>query len=343
MPVSRDLPRYVERVRAKGHDYYWLRLNGRRVRRLHATPGTPEFWSEYAAALAIFRAPSPKRETFEEGTLGWLIAEYKRSSYYTSKGAKTRISYDRELARLAPIRAFRAEDIRRRHINVIRDGLAATPRTQQLFGQVCSLLFAWGIEERELEMTNPAARMSRDGEARSYVPWTEAQMAQFEASLPPRHLLAAYMVARYTGPRRADITGLKRSHDDGKGLTIAGSKTSNPVWVPTHPDLRAYLDALPPALTLIADEAGRPVTPDRLTHDMRAWLDGIGLEGLHLHGLRHTAGKTLADLGCTMHEIAAVLGHKTMQMVQRYTKGADQKRLATAAILKMTSAGGKRD
>ena len=36
----------------------------------------------------------------------------------------------------------------------------------------------------------------------------------------------------------------------------------------------------------------------------------------------------LADAGCTAHEIAAISGHKTLKEVVRYTKGADQARLA---------------
>jgi len=40
----------------------------------------------------------------------------------------------------------------------------------------------------------------------------------------------------------------------------------------------------------------------------------------------------LADAGCTTHELAAISGHKTLSEVERYTKGADQARLARAAM-----------
>ena len=46
------------------------------------------------------------------------------------------------------------------------------------------------------------------------------------------------------------------------------------------------------------------------------------------HGLRKAACTRLADAGCTAHEIAAISGHKTLKEVERYTKGADQARLA---------------
>jgi integrase len=48
--------------------------------------------------------------------------------------------------------------------------------------------------------------------------------------------------------------------------------------------------------------------------------------------LRKAACTRLADAGCTAHEIAAISGHKTLSEVQRYTRGADQARLARAAM-----------
>ncbi|NOU07396.1 MAG: tyrosine-type recombinase/integrase, partial [Hyphomicrobiaceae bacterium] len=119
---------------------------------------------------------------------------------------------------------------------------------------------------------------------------------------------------------------------------IKGSKSDTPNYVRAHDTLKAYLDTLPPTLTIIADELGRPIRPERLSKDMRRHLNQIGLPHLHLHGLRHAAGAALADAGCSSKEIAAVLGHKTLQMVEKYTKGAEQRRLADQAIVKLQKA-----
>jgi len=40
----------------------------------------------------------------------------------------------------------------------------------------------------------------------------------------------------------------------------------------------------------------------------------------------------LAEAGATVHEIAAISGHKTLGEVQRYTKAVDQARLADQAL-----------
>ena len=47
------------------------------------------------------------------------------------------------------------------------------------------------------------------------------------------------------------------------------------------------------------------------------------------------AGRRLADAGCTPREIIAVLDHKMLAEAERYTRDADQLRLAGAAITKL--------
>jgi hypothetical protein len=48
-----------------------------------------------------------------------------------------------------------------------------------------------------------------------------------------------------------------------------------------------------------------------------------------------TAARRLAEAGCTEHEIAAITGHASLREITRYTKAADQKRLAAAAMEKV--------
>ena len=67
----------------------------------------------------------------------------------------------------------------------------------------------------------------------------------------------------------------------------------------------------------------------------RRELKRLGIRGLVFHGLRATAATRLAEAGATDRELMAILGHRSARMVTRYTRGADQKRLATAAITKL--------
>ena len=50
------------------------------------------------------------------------------------------------------------------------------------------------------------------------------------------------------------------------------------------------------------------------------------------HGLRKAALRRLAEHGATSKEMQAVSGHKTLTEIERYTRQADQQRLARAAI-----------
>ncbi len=50
------------------------------------------------------------------------------------------------------------------------------------------------------------------------------------------------------------------------------------------------------------------------------------------HGLRKAAAGRRAEAGCSANEIAAITGHASLEEVARYTKAAEQKKLARSAM-----------
>ena len=60
----------------------------------------------------------------------------------------------------------------------------------------------------------------------------------------------------------------------------------------------------------------------------------MGGLGLSFHGLRYAAAGQLAEMGVSLKGIAAITGHKSLSMLQRYTRGAEQRALGDAAILR---------
>jgi integrase len=52
------------------------------------------------------------------------------------------------------------------------------------------------------------------------------------------------------------------------------------------------------------------------------------------HGLRKAAARRLAEAGCSSKQIAAITGHKSLAEIERYTRAADQERLAVEAVEK---------
>jgi integrase len=61
-----------------------------------------------------------------------------------------------------------------------------------------------------------------------------------------------------------------------------------------------------------------PQKPIDLRAPWEAALKKAGIDDFRFHDLRHSAASYLAMNGASMAEIAEVLGHKTLQMVQRY-------------------------
>jgi integrase len=45
----------------------------------------------------------------------------------------------------------------------------------------------------------------------------------------------------------------------------------------------------------------------------------VGLKDLHFHDLRHEAITRLFEKGFNVMEVGSISGHKTLQMLQRYT------------------------
>lgn len=62
---------------------------------------------------------------------------------------------------------------------------------------------------------------------------------------------------------------------------------------------------------------------------------GMVESGLSFHGLRHTVGTRLAEAGCDSRTIAAILGQQTTAMADHYSRRADRRHLAEAAIEKL--------
>ena len=118
---------------------------------------------------------------------------------------------------------------------------------------------------------------------------------------------------------------------------VIQQKTGAELYVPIAPELDAAMKACPAkGLSLIGDANGRPLKRDALSHLMRVAIREAGLPPRCVsHGLRKAAMRRLAEEDATAKQIAAVSGHKTLKEVERYTKAADQKKLARAAMDKL--------
>jgi integrase len=95
-------------------------------------------------------------------------------------------------------------------------------------------------------------------------------------------------------------------------------------------------------MTFVQTQRGTPFQPKAFTQFFAKACDDAGLPcECTFHGLRKAACRRLAEAGCTVHEIAAISGHASLREVERYTKAADQTRLARAAIERQAMAAVK--
>ena len=127
-------------------------------------------------------------------------------------------------------------------------------------------------------------------------------------------------------------------------IRLTQKKTTTPLVIPVHPALKVELDTWKQdrvvGTTILANKFGRPWQDSNLSKqlgDALAKIEGFPA-GKNIHGLRKLAAVNLAQCGCSLHEIGAITGHKSLAMIQLYTAAVDQERLAEAAIIRLSDA-----
>src|SRR5262249_35940520 len=101
-----------------------------------------------------------------------------------------------------------------------------------------------------------------------------------------------------------------------------------------HPDLSALLAEWPKTqVVILPSRKGGSYRSKSFGNFMAKNIEQAGLaERCVAHGLRKAAARRLAEAGCSTKEIASITGHRSLKEIERYTKAAEQKKLATAAI-----------
>jgi integrase len=269
-----------------------------------------------------------------------LIRQWQRSPEWEKLKPATQASYSHHLRILSPVAHVRVADIKRRDVLAVRDAVAKErgQGTAVAFISTCSALFAWAIDRQWIE-SNPASRCLKGLVKGTLRAWSaeEAEIAMRELSEPLRRVV---VLALFTGQRRGDLCKMRWADYDGTSIRLVQQKTGVSLTIPVHPRLQSELTqwaTVKTALTILTDPNGRPWHPPRLSQAFPAALARIGLSNdLNVHGLRKRAATALAEAGCSAHEIAAVTGHKTLEMVAHYTRPVDQHRLASAAVVRLT-------
>ncbi|EME71426.1 integrase [Paramagnetospirillum caucaseum] len=318
-----------------GHFYY--RRSGRYWGRLPGVPGSVEFATEYARLNASFDAPS--KAPVVPGTFDAVVTAYLRSGEYRKNlKEKTREAYRYDLDILRKrFGKFRIDDIEIKHVLKMRDYFADKPGKANTLVRTMRVVFGWAIG-RGMAKRNPADLKSvnvKQLKTGAHKPWPPAALVKFRAEAPA-HLVLAMELGLATGQRQGDLIRLRWDDIDSGVIHVIQEKTGKELWLPVSKALAAALEKSPKsAVTILVNSRGTPWhRANPLAQAFGDEMKRLGLDGLVFHGLRKTAAVALADVGCSTKQIAAVTGQSD-QMVEHYTKGADQKRLAKAAVVKL--------
>lgn len=137
-------------------------------------------------------------------------------------------------------------------------------------------------------------------------------------------------IALETGMRSSEITGLRRSQIDlqRRLARLTDTKNSSARTVPlTATAAKAFEQALNNPVRPIDTELlffGEPGKDKkrRAYNFNKVWLAikaEAGVVDFKFHDLRHEAVSRLVEMGLSDQEVAAISGHKSMQMLKRYT------------------------
>lgn len=330
--------------------YYFRRTGWPRVT-LPGEPGSAPFMAAYQAALdaapptAAAKLDQRIAERVQPRSIAALVVEYYRSPEWAALRPSTQRGYRSQLDRFRTRYGnLGAVSMQAHHLEAILHRMADTPaaarnlrkRLRRVFRLAVRL--GWRSDNPVVATEAPRARSG------GFIAWSEDDIAAFEARWPAgsRERLALCLLL-YTGQRRSDVVGMGRQHIRDGRIAVCQLKTSARLQIRIHPALQAELDRVPAtALTFLTTRYGAPFSAAGFSQWFREAAQAAGLTDRTAHGLRKAAGRRLAEAGCSAKQIAAVLGHRTLEEVERYTRDADQARLADDAMDMLTARETKR-
>ena len=345
--------RYIHRYRDRhGKIRYYYRRDGKQIP-IPFEPGTTEFQNAYDGLTKPGEASSSAPARMRQGTWRWLCTQYYESIDYEELDPETqrvrrRIleSTCKELWQPGSSRTFGDAPLPAmtpHAIAILRDRKRGLPEAARGRLKAIGRVFDWAMRpESKISgiATNPvkAVRRPKENIDGGYHSWTADEVAQFEKRHPigtkARLALALFL---FTGQRKSDVVLFGRQHVR-HGLLIftqQKNRNRNPVRLelPVLPVLQIIIDASPCGdLTYLVTDFGKPFSSKGFSSKMRQWCNEADLPHCTAHGLRKAGAVIAAHNGATPHQLMAIFGWRTLKEAERYTKAAEQKRIASNAM-----------
>jgi integrase len=320
----------------RGKVRHYVRRAGRRLIPLPGLPGSDEFMEAYGRATAAM--PRVEVASTRTGTdsIAAMIAGYLSSAAFANLAVASRREYRRILESLRrDFGNLRITTMQRKHVMRMLDTKAKHPAAARDFLRCLRLLmqYAIGIGVRQDDPT--AGVRVKMPKSDGFHTWTEDEIAAFASAYPvgskPR---LALVLMLNTALRCSDVVKIGRGQVRNGTVHLTAQKTKTSLAIPITAELAAAINAAAPSehMVFLVNERGQAFTGRGFSQWFRRQCEHAGLKGLSAHGLRKAACRRLAEAGCSANEIAAISGHANLAEVARYTKAADQAKLARAAM-----------
>jgi integrase len=330
---------YVDR---HGRARFYYRRKGHKLTALPGLPWSPQFMQAYErAASGVTTEPIGSR-LIKAGTIKHLINVYFNSLTFSELAAETRrtrrnilIKFERNYGDLHVV------TLKRKNIVTMFERIASKKFLAINWLKTVRALMKFGVDNGMVKDDPTQGVKNLSGKTAGYRTWEEGDVAKYEDRHPlgTRERLALELLI-CTAQRRSDIVRMGRQHlrnvviedREWSVIDVRHQKTGAVLAIPIIPQLQAAIDAMPCKdrhLTFLTTVRGKPFSAESFTNWFRQCCNDAGLpKGTSAHGLRKIALKRLAEAKCSQHLIAAISGHKSLREIERYTKAAEQARMA---------------
>jgi integrase len=321
----------VKAYLSKGKSYAYHRKTGHRFKSLY---GTAAFFEElrWVEASVMAQVPRPKQE--QPGTWGAVVALY-RKDFLPTKAPRTQRDYQKILDWMKPLDGMDVALMNRAFVMRLRD--KAFKQHKRRFANyivaVIQSVLTWGVDREYVanhDVRNIKPIKRPKDMPRANRPWTRQEW-QTVIAAAPKHLLAPILLCGVLGWREGEAITRPRSDYDPKTKRIKriSLKSGKQVRTPVPRLVSDALDSLLPhgATTLIVNSKGSPWTPGGFRASVFTFLGKLCEAGrigddLTVHGLRHTVGTIMREVGFDKDTIADMLGQETAGMAEWYARDA---------------------
>jgi len=298
---------WLVQIRRKGHES---------ISRTFNTKSEGERWALTIESGMGVGTYVDNRETLSV-TLAECLGRYATEIIPSKKGAPRDLVrckfWQREALAKKTIGTIKQTDVALWRDARIASGLSGSTVKKDL--AMLSHVFTIAIKEWGYPLTNPVALIRKPkadaGRDRRLYDGEEELLINNASD----ELRAFIILAIETAMRRGEIHGLKKAWIKGRVAHLPDTKNGSARSVPLSKRALEAINSLP----LRMDGSLWEFKLDTYTQQFAKLCDRLEITDLVFHDLRHEATSRLFEKGLDVMQVKSITGHKSMQMLARYT------------------------